>query len=181
VETVGSSKSKSLTTEALRVVFDAAPDAMIVVDQEGCIRALNARVEELFGYDPQELLEHEVEMLVPIEQRDEHRQIRATYTEAPTPRPIGVGLEIRGRHKSGAMIPVDISLSPVGETLIIAAVRDVTERNRLREWGVSALRAAEEERERIALELHDDMAQRLAALMVRLRLARLAPETEERT
>lgn len=183
MKTMGSPKSQSLTTEALRVVFDAAPDAMIVVDREGCIRALNARVEELFGYDSEELLGSEVEMLVPIELRDEHRRIRAAYTEAPTVRPIGVGLEISGQHKNGAMIPVDISLSPVridGETLIIAAVRDVTERNRLREWGVSALRAAEEERERIALELHDDMAQRLAALMVRLRLARLAPDTEER-
>lgn len=178
-----SPKSESLTTEALRVVFDAAPDAMIVVDQEGRIRALNARVEELFGYDPTELLGGDVETLVPLELRDEHRRIRAAYTEAPTPRPIGVGLDISARHKSGAMIPVDISLSPVridGEILIIAAVRDVTERNRLREWGVAALRAAEEERERIALELHDDMAQRLAALLVRLRLARQAPDTEER-
>ncbi len=183
METVGSPKSESLTAEALRVVFDAAPDALIVVDQEGCIKALNARVEELFGYDPEELLGRDIEALVPLEVRDEHRQIRATYTEAPTPRPIGVGLEISGQHKSGAMIPVDISLSPVridGEVLIIAAVRDVTERNRLREWGVSALRAAEEERERIALELHDDMAQRLAALMVRLRLARQAPDRDER-
>ncbi|MEJ2153210.1 MAG: PAS domain S-box protein, partial [Gemmatimonadota bacterium] len=129
MKTVGSPKSESLTAEALRVVFDAAPDAMIVVDQAGCIRAFNARVEELFGYDSGELLGRDVEILVPLEVRDEHRQIRASYTEAPTPRPIGVGLEISGQHKSGAMIPVDISLSPVridGEILIIAAVRDVT-------------------------------------------------------
>ncbi len=183
MKTMGSPKSESLTTEELRVVFDAAPDAMVVVDEQGRIRALNVRVEELFGYEPEELLGRDIELLVPGEMRSRHREGRATYSAAPTARPIGTGLELSGLHKSGAMIPVDICLSPAqidGEAFVVAAVRDVTERNRLREWGVSALRAAEEERERIALELHDDMAQRLAALMVRLRLARQAPELEER-
>jgi len=183
VKTMGSPKSESLTTEALRVVFDAAPDAIVVVDEQGLIRAFNVRVEELFGYEPEELLGRDIEILVPGELRSRHREERATYSAAPTVRPIGTGIELSGQHKSGAMIPVDICLSPVridGATFVIAAVRDVTERDRLREWGVSALRAAEEERERIALELHDDMAQRLAALMVRLRLARQAPESEER-
>lgn len=183
MKTARSPKSESLAAEALRAVFDAAPDGMIVVDKEGRIRALNARVEELFGYEPKELIGRDVEILVPLEVGKQHRHDRAEYSSAPTPRPMGVGLDLAGRHKSGATFPVDVSLSPVrvdGETLVIAAVRDVTERNRLREWGVSALRAAEEERERIALELHDDMAQRLAALMVRLRLARQAPEKDER-
>ncbi len=176
-------KRESLEAEALRAVFDAAPDAMIVVDQEGCVRALNTRVEELFGYDPEELIGRDVEILVPLEVGNQHRHDRAKYSSAPNLRPMGGGLDLAGRHKSGATFPVDVSLSPVrveGEMLIIAAVRDVTERNRLREWGVSALRAAEEERERIALELHDDMAQRLAALLVRLRLAHQAPDPDER-
>jgi signal transduction histidine kinase len=60
---------------------------------------------------------------------------------------------------------------------VVCIVRDVTERLRYREFGRAALRAAEEERKRLALELHDDMAQRLAALLLRVRLA---SETEIR-
>ncbi len=144
-------KRESLEAEALRAVFDAAPDAMIVVDQEGCVRALNTRVEELFGYDPEELIGRDVEILVPLEVGNQHRHDRAKYSSAPNLRPMGVGLDLAGRHKSGATFPVDVSLSPVRV-----------------------------ERERIALELHDDMAQRLAALLVRLRLAHQAPDPDER-
>jgi signal transduction histidine kinase len=78
---------------------------------------------------------------------------------------------------------VEISLSPLrleeGGLLVIATVRDVTQRQRLRDFSAGALRASEEERQRIARELHDDPAQRLAALLVRLRLlGRAANEVE---
>ena len=138
MRSVESEKSESLTAEALRVAFDAAPDAMVVVDVDGGIRAVNARVEELFGYESQELIGRDVEILIPSELANRHREDRATYSAAPTVRPMGMGLELSGRHKNGTKFSVDICLSPMqinGESFVIAAARDVTERNQLREWG----------------------------------------------
>lgn len=170
-----------LSEHELRVVFEAAPDAIVVVDREGAIRDANARVEKMFGYTKTELVGETIEVLVPESTRSGHRGFRKEYVSRPRHRPMHIGADLGGRHKDGSIFPVDISLSPVesdGSLYVIAAVRDVSERSRLRKWGVAALRAAEEERERIARELHDDMAQRLAALLVHLQLARQAGDDE---
>lgn len=164
-------------------LFEAAPDGILVVDEEGVVRELNTRALAMFGYDRGELLGEGVELLIPEESRRAHAEARRTYVTDPQTRPMGVGLELRGRRKDGTEFPVEISLSPLrvdGSLRVICIVRDETERRRLQAFGVSALRAAEEERQRIARELHDDTAQRLAALLLLLKLAGQAEETQER-
>lgn len=164
-------------------MFEAAPDGIIVVDGGGRIVDLNPAAERMFGYRREELLGSEVETLVPAASRPHHRGEREAYVEDPHPRPMGIGMELRGVRKDGSEFPVEISLSPFsseGKTRVISIVRDVTERKRLREFGAGTVRAAEEERRRIARELHDDTAQRLAGLLVRLRLAREADDEGRR-
>jgi PAS domain S-box-containing protein len=164
-------------------VFAAAPDGIVLVDGEGVIRDLNPAAQEMFGYEREELLGRAIEVLVPDRSRALHRGQRAAYIEHPRARPMGIGMELAGRRKDGREFPVEISLSPIlagDSTHVIAIVRDVTERNRLRAFGVGALRVAEEERQRIARELHDDTAQRLAAILVRLQLAMRASLAKDR-
>jgi PAS domain S-box-containing protein len=166
-----------------RALFEAAPDGIVLVDDAASILDANPRALEMFGYEREELAGRPIEILVPPALRDAHVTQREAYLEAPRARPMGIGLDLRGRRKDGSEFPVEISLSPmtVGDSSrIISIIRDVTERRELQAFGASALRAAEEERQRIARELHDDTAQRLAGMMLMLKVAGQIEEPEAR-
>lgn len=168
-----------LAAAEYRAVFDAAPDGIVLVDAEGTIRDLNPQALLQFGYERDELIGQPVEVLVPDHRRDAHRRHRDEYLEDPRARPMGIGLELAGRRKDGTTFPVEISLSPMETDVggfVVSVIRDVSERKMLRDFGIGALRAAEDERQRIARELHDDTAQRLAALLVRLQVAIREPD-----
>jgi PAS domain S-box-containing protein len=127
----------------------------------------------LFGYQVEEIVGQNVDILVPTSARGAHADHRSRYVGSPRPRPMGAELDLRGRRKDDSEFPVEISLSPWESPegrRIIVTVRDVTERKRLRDFGAGALRASEDERRRIARELHDDTAQHLSALLMWVRL-----------
>jgi PAS domain S-box-containing protein len=167
-----------------RAIFEASPDGCLVVDRGGVIRAANPRVQELFGWSPEELVGNAIEVLVPEVHRGAHSGHRSRFVADPHNRPMGVGLDLRGRHKDGTTFPVEISLSPWradgGDLRVICTVRDVTEYRRLRNFSEGALQATEDERQRIARELHDDTAQRLAALILRVRRLGEEPNAAKR-
>ena len=172
-----------LSAEEYRAVFEASPDGIMVVDDEGVVRDLNPQVEALFGFAREELVGEPVEMLMPEAFRTAHGEHRRRFMRNPHARPMGAGLELKARRRDGTEFPVEISLSPWthgGTRRVICSIRDITERKRLQDFSDGALRSVEEERQRIARELHDDTAQRLATLMLRVRLLGMEPDEDRR-
>jgi PAS domain S-box-containing protein len=124
------SESKSLETK-YRALLEAAPDAMVVVNQREEIVLLNAQVEKQFGYRRDELLGQKVETIIPsgFAERLVADALR-TSAEALAQR-IGTGIELIGRRKDGSVFPIEIMLSPLENAegiLVTAAIRDITAR-----------------------------------------------------
>jgi PAS domain S-box-containing protein len=118
----------------LRGLLEAAPDAMVIVDENGTIVLVNTQTENVFGYKRDELLGNPVETLVPARFRDIHPERRGSYLADPRARPMGAGLELFGRRKDGSEFPAEISLAPMESEkgrLVTAAIRDITDRKKI--------------------------------------------------
>lgn len=115
-------------------LIEAAPDGLVICSTEGVISRVNARIESMFGYERNELMGQSVEVLVPDSFRAKHVGHRSRFMLDPVARPMGIGLELNGKHKSGQLIAVDISLSVAHTThgmFVVVAVRDIAARRAL--------------------------------------------------
>jgi PAS domain S-box-containing protein len=116
---------------ALQGFLEAAPDAIVVVDQAGRIVIANKLTERMFGYARDELIGRGIELLVPDRLRAVHVQHRGNFFREPRTRPMGEGRALSGLRKDGTEFPLEISLSPLSTDkgpLVISIIRDTTQR-----------------------------------------------------
>ena len=151
--------------QRLRAILETAVEGIITIDERGCIESLNPAACRVFGYEPQELVGKNVSTLMPAPYHESHDSYLANYRHTGHAKIIGIGREVIGRRKDGTTFPMDLSVCEVklGERpMFTGFVRDISERRKL-EQAVAA--AAEQERARIARELHDGLGQQLGGLL----------------
>ena len=119
-----------------RNLLDAAPDVMLIVDDQGLVIRTNAQIQPVLGYHPDEIIGKHIEMLICENQQNARVQHRIDFITNASARFMGADLELVARCKDGRALPVEISLSPLQTPdglLVIAAIRDVTTRKQAEE------------------------------------------------
>jgi diguanylate cyclase (GGDEF)-like protein/PAS domain S-box-containing protein len=117
--------------QRFKELLESAPDAMVIVNHDAEMVLVNSQAVILFGWLREELLGHKIEILLPKRFRGKHMRNRNDFFKQPHARAMGAGLELFGLRKDGTEFPVEVSLSPLETsegTLVISAIRDITER-----------------------------------------------------
>lgn len=117
--------------ERFRLVLEASPIAMIMIDDEGRFTFVNRATERLFGYARDELIGRPLEILLPERKRSAHASFRKQFMAAPVARAMGEGLELTALRKDASEFPVEIGLGPIqiGESVsVLASVVDLSAR-----------------------------------------------------
>lgn len=117
-------------------LFHNAPMGILVTNFEGAITTINRFALDQFGYDREELLGKNVELLIPYRYRRKHTDHHENYFRNPETRPMGIGRELFAIKKDGTEIPVEISLSfySIGQTKsVIAFITDISVRKKAEE------------------------------------------------
>lgn len=119
--------------DPLRALLDAAVDAIVLIDAQGCVIGFNRSAESLFGYTSAEVHGRNVSALMPQPYRHEHDSYLSRYAGTGERRIIGIGREVLAQRKDGTTFPIDLSVGEfVGAEVrgYVGILRDITERKR---------------------------------------------------
>lgn len=162
----------------MRAIFDTAVDAIVTIDEHGLIDRFNQAAERLFGYAEAEVTGKNVSILMPSPYREMHDGYLGHYRQTGEKRIIGIGREVIGQRKDGTTFPMDLAVAEMrfGERrMFTGMVRDISERKQaeealrqsqseLRRLSAHQEQLKEQERKRIAQEIHDELGALLTGI-----------------
>jgi PAS domain S-box-containing protein len=111
--------------------MEAAVDAIISIDADGIIQTVNTAAVRLFGYAADEMIGHNVNMLMPSPYQEEHDDYLRRYVTTGQKKIIGIGREVLGLKKDGTVFPMDLAVAEArvaSERIFVGIIRDITER-----------------------------------------------------
>jgi len=133
-----------------QAVLDAAVDAVVIIDSHGLIQLVNHAAERMFGYSEEELLGHNVSLLMPEPYRSAHNSYLDRYARTRDPHIIGIGREVIAQRRDGSTLSVDLAVGLVkgaDPPRYVGFIRDITLRKHAQEElarSETALHAAQE-------------------------------------
>jgi PAS domain S-box-containing protein len=156
--------------ERFRLVVEAAPSGLVMIDADGTILLVNSQAEAMFGYGRGELMGRPVEDLVPASLRGEHPRHRARFGAAPRARMMGTGRDLYGLRKDGSEFPVEIGLNPIETPAgmrVLSTIVDITQRKHAEDQLVehaTRLREADRRKDEFLATLSHELRNPLAAI-----------------
>ena len=114
-----------------RSVIESAVDGIVVIDARGRIEAFNPAAERLFGYRSEDLIGHNVNVLMPSPDREQHDGYLARYLSEGHARIIGIGRDVTGRRSDGTTFPLHLAVGEMvvgGERKFTGILRDLSAR-----------------------------------------------------
>lgn len=127
----------------LRSIFDTAPEAMIVINEQGIVQSYGAAAERMFHWRPAEVIGRNISMLMPQPFRDQHDAYVQRYLKTGEKRIIGIGRIVVGQRKDGSTFPMELAVGEVNSEhgrFFTGFVRDLTD-HKEREARVEELQA----------------------------------------
>ncbi|MBR9973495.1 PAS domain S-box protein [Magnetospirillum sp. J10] len=118
----------------LRGIMNTVVDGIVTIDDSATILSFNAAAERIFGFGADEVVGRNVNMLMPDPYRSEHDDYLRRYAETGEARVIGIGRQVKGQRKDGAVFPLELAVTRMnqgGLVTYIGVVRDITDRKRV--------------------------------------------------
>lgn len=116
--------------ERLDALLATAVDGIVIIDKAGAVQVYSPACERLFGYVADEVVGHNVKLLMPSPYHERHDDYLRHYKETGEKRVIGIGREVVGRRKDGSTFPMYLSVGEGrlnGEAMFVGVIHDITE------------------------------------------------------
>jgi PAS domain S-box-containing protein len=130
-----------------RAIVESVVDGIITINEQGTIKSFNPAAERIFGYESTEVINQNVNILMPEPDHSRHDSYLTNYLRTSQAKIIGIGREVTGQRKDGTTFPIDLAVSEmhIGEqSLFIGITRDITERKKAEAAIIEAKEKAEE-------------------------------------